>query len=640
MRTPQANRSRSTLLLVLSSVTMLLLGGCDSSRGRGGGGRIDQQKDSGSSKDTGFAVDAGQVARDTGNNPPPGSDGGNNPPPGSDAGNNPPPGRDGGPQDMGPPPMGRPVGSSCTTGAECATGACFTGSQPWWDEAFTGGYCTQTGCSQASPCPAGSECFSVDQQMNTACLKNCMTGPECGRTGYDCFDPGACLPGANTPPPPPPPGGGSTVGGPCMTAMDCRDQGADCIPETGPNGPTGWVGGYCFIPNCDQQNPCPNGSDCYTVDQQGATACLRTCTGPGTCGRTGYACLDNNVNACIPACTATSCDPGEVCDMTSGLCVNQPCTAGSCQAPLVCDPGSGQCVVDVGTPPPGPVPNCSASAPAWQCTGGESFCGQVVPFEPDMGPGYWDYPINGETATNEYRSYIRRDVMMLVKYASYMVDCLGAGWTNFGNQQPLGLGDMSEQNGAIPGTSVGQPGHPQGTHTNGRDMDIAYYQLAAPDNRLRSVCPHITGGQDQYHCTSAPNDLDIWRTALFLGLIHQSPQLRVIGVDGQIGPLIDSAITQLCAGGWFNTSACSANGYAITYETTDMGRGWFRFHHHHFHISLSDQNGNATIPNYSGPNACLVPDCRPAEHDHRPLRSLGTPKKMPLENVTIFGRRP
>lgn len=491
--------------------------------------------------------------------------------------------------------------------------------QPWWDSAFAGGYCTITGCGSGTACPAGSTCFEIDAMMNTACLADCMSGPDCGRSGYECFDPGACLPDIMTPPPPPP-GSGSPVGGPCTADTDCANSGT-CLTAA-----DGWPGGYCIIFNCGTSAPCPSGSDCYTIDSMGSTACLETCTGPGTCGRPAdYACLDT-AGACIPECTPTSCGAGEVCDSVSGLCVNMPCTAATCQAPLVCDMASGQCVIDVGMPPPGPVPACSG-APAWQCSGGEAFCGQIVAFEPDTGPGYWDYAINGETNANQYRSYIRRDVMMMTKWAAWMVDCLGMSWTTFGNQEPLGLGDMSESNGAIPGTSVGQPGHPAGTHVNGRDMDVAYFQLTAPDNTLRPICEHIQGGQDQYHCVAPPDDLDVWRTALFLGLLHQSPQLRVIGVDGQAGPLIDSAITQLCANGWLNTAACSASSYAITYETTDMGRGWFQFHHHHFHMSYTDQNGNATVPGFSGRDACLVADCRPARHDVL-VRRIGEPRTL------------
>ena len=244
-------------------------------------------------------------------------------------------------------------------------------------------------------------------------------------------------------------------------------------------------------------------------------------------------------------------------------------------------------MVDIGTPPPGPVPSCAAgvgAVPDWRCTGDAAYCGELVPFEPDEGPGWWDYPLNGETSTDEYRSYIRRDVMMLVTYAAAMVDCQASGW-DFGNGGRLGLGDMSEVDGSIPGTRDGDPGHPAGTHEDGHDMDLAYYQTGTPDNRLRAVCEHTIDGADQYHCTSEPTLLDPWRTALFLGHLHASSQLRVIGVDGRVGPLVDSALSQLCADGWVDTSACSS--HAVTWEETDTGRGWFRFHHHHLHISVS-----------------------------------------------------
>ena len=127
--------------------------------------------------------------------------------------------------------------------------------------------------------------------------------------------------------------------------------------------------------------------------------------------------------------------------------------------------------------------------------------------------------------------------------------------------------------------------NPAGTHLDGHDMDIAYYQIGTSDNRLRPVCEHTSGGSDAYHCTGAPTLLDTWRTALFLGHFHASPQLRVIGVDGRVGPLVDSAITQLCADGWISGTACTS--HRITWEETDSGRGWFRFHHHHMHISVS-----------------------------------------------------
>ena len=94
--------------------------------------------------------------------------------------------------------------------------------------------------------------------------------------------------------------------------------------------------------------------------------------------------------------------------------------------------------------PAAPASNCNA--PSWQCTGTD--CGEVVAFEPNLGDGYWDYNLNGETVGDEYRSYIRKEVMMLIKYAAASVNCMGAAWT-VGNGVALGLGDMSEANGDI-----------------------------------------------------------------------------------------------------------------------------------------------------------------------------------------------
>jgi len=51
-----------------------------------------------------------------------------------------------------------------------------------------------------------------------------------------------------------------------------------------------------------------------------------------------------------------------------------------------------------------------------------------VVFNPRTTAHYDDYPINGETAANQYRSYLRRDLMMLIDYASARTYCKSAGW--------------------------------------------------------------------------------------------------------------------------------------------------------------------------------------------------------------------
>lgn len=251
--------------------------------------------------------------------------------------------------------------------------------------------------------------------------------------------------------------------------------------------------------------------------------------------------------------------------------------------------------------------------PSLQCTGDASYCGQLVAFEPDYGTGYVDYPENGETWTNQYRSFVRRDVMMMVKYAAAYVDCLGEGWKT-GNGLPVGLVDMSESNGAIPGTSVGSPGHPAGTHTNGKDIDISYFQVTSADNRARPICNHSEGSKEAYHCVDAPTNLDTSRNALFIGALFMHPQLRVIGVDGKVGPLIDAGLRELCGKRLLNDFACSRVGKSLAYEPVNKGMGWFYFHHHHMHVSLAPTR-DETLRDSGVP--CLVPGCDP-----RPLEEF------------------
>ena len=77
----------------------------------------------------------------------------------------------------------------------------------------------------------------------------------------------------------------------------------------------------------------------------------------------------------------------------------------------------------------------------------------MVLFEPSEGVGYVDYPSYPETAEDQLYSYIRRDLMRVVKYATAKVACKTAGW-DYGNIAPLGLGDMSELGGRRPLTRI------------------------------------------------------------------------------------------------------------------------------------------------------------------------------------------
>ncbi len=361
-------------------------------------------------------------------------------------------------------------------------------------------------------------------------------------------------------------GGGSaagapTEGAPAAAAPRLGDV-CDSDERCGADSASGLVclaSGRCGTSTCTTA-ACGEGAECFLVEPT-VRSCLPTCDGDNPC-REGLVCAASG--ACVAPCTATSCGPDATCDGASGLCT-----------------------VDLAKrPSAAPIPACD-NVPARDCTGGTAACATVGAFDPKLGSGYEDYPLNGETASNQWRSFARADLQQLVKWATAVVECRAKHWA-FGNHAPLGLGDMSEANGAIPGTATGQPGHPAGTHVNGLDMDIGYYQTNTRDNRLRPVCPHTaSGGGDAYHCTAAPNSLDLWRNTLVLGAMATSRRVRVIGMDGKVGPLVMAALPALCRDGYLDKTACTRSRALLTYEETDQGSGWFLFHHHHFHVSLT-----------------------------------------------------
>lgn len=390
-------------------------------------------------------------------------------------------------------------------------------------------------------------------------------------------------------------GEGGAGGGGLGSACACD---ADCDAVDGHDGLC--VAGVCFVEasgpcggDGGTREQCPSGSRCWDLAADfpvcwsdcDANDCAGTCDGDGSCAP------DDASNA--------QCD-----DTCATVCLG----GGGGGDPEPVEP------VDLGTPPPAPTTSC-ADIPSFECTvpGGsldeiEAFCGELVAFDPRRTDAYDDYAINGETANDQYRSFVRRDLMMLVQYATASTACIAQNW-DFGDSV-LGLGDMSEADGSIPGTSDGEPGHPPDSHERGHDMDIAYYQLGQANNRLREVCPHTAGGADQQHCTGAPTTLDPWRTAVFIAKAMDSEQYLTIGVDGQVAPVVREAARVLCDEGILDpaSNGCGPDGVARgpqngfgrgisfnTSEATDIG--WFFFHHHHLHISVFDKRGGF-LPNW------------------------------------------
>ena len=232
-------------------------------------------------------------------------------------------------------------------------------------------------------------------------------------------------------------------------------------------------------------------------------------------------------------------------------------------------------------PPPQPDPALGPvcdDLPPLYCVGDAEQCVEILPFDPDVGPGYLNY-------FPDYRTYIKRDLMTLTKYAAAKTECKTADW-DYWNFAPLGLGDMSEADGSIPGTSIGNPGHPPGTHEYGTDIDVAYYQLYANDNLLRSVCSTFEGYYlEAFHCVDPPHGLDPWRTALFISSVSEHPLLRIIYVDWLVGPILDDTLDEMVSLGWIDAEHRAA--IPLVYYVEGDEEQEYLFHNHHMHVSMN-----------------------------------------------------
>ena len=225
-------------------------------------------------------------------------------------------------------------------------------------------------------------------------------------------------------------------------------------------------------------NSSPSGQGCYCDD--------------------GYT-LNASSDGCVQMCTADDECLDEETACIGGTCIIPPCSPDSCAEGLVCG-NDGNCRADPSILPPAPMMDCpvlsseeclednTCCIPAWDCIGMD--CATLMPFDPEFGHGYWNYPLNSETRTDQYQVSAKRRLeldQIRIGFSSYVSNNLGTATT--------GLGDMSEAM-AISLALVKVSQATRSTHVNGHDMDIAYYQLTGDDNHLRAVCEHYQNGQD------------------------------------------------------------------------------------------------------------------------------------------------
>jgi len=101
------------------------------------------------------------------------------------------------------------------------------------------------------------------------------------------------------------------------------------------------------------------------------------------------------------------------------------------------------------------------------------------------------------------------------------------------------------------------------------------------DNHLRAVCP-----ESQNHCVGPPDKLDAARSALYLGGLLEHPDVRVVGTDAQIGPVVIKLFDYLCKENVIPPNACAQKG-KLAWDTTPPGNGWYYSHQNHFHCSFN-----------------------------------------------------
>ena len=196
--------------------------------------------------------------------------------------------------------------------------------------------------------------------------------------------------------------------------------------------------------------------------------------------------------------------------------------------------------------------------------------------------GYW-------ANHQAHYSNLRREVAYLVRYASAEVA------KQFPDTGPLGMLDMSQWDGDTPGRMDGQLRHPEGTHVEGNDIDIAYY-MKAGDNLGGYPC----SSHDAYFCTGEANLMDTERTTYFLAKLMESSNVRVIGIDPEVASKVIPESWEQSSQGLFSSTIRSKFSSHLAH-----GDGW-PFHHHHLHFSWNWESG------FEGretqPEGCIHPD--------------------------------
>lgn len=501
------------------------------------------------------------------------------------------------------------VGDACTTSADCGeNAACIVGvDSSGNDTGFVGGYCIATPamCGDGA-CAENQQCFNLNlggDSPTPACIKSCADDSEC-RPGYVCDGDNTCWPGCDET-------------HPCPSPFACSASGLCETPYAPPacsaTHPSGYCDGtdLCLSGACTTPPACGTDSNEPNETKEAATPLtLGTPVLAGRCsGDTDWFRIDVpagqivQVLATFPAPSAANLDlyayradgtplGARYPDLDStpswarayetneegfGFYTGQTATGtyyvkvtGASTAAE-----GGYSIVANAIPWMDGASCTSAGFTMAECTGGSRGAQTLIPHPfPDPSDEFVGADYMFDTMSN-YR-YLRRETLMLVRNA------LHETMARFPGAHPLGMIDQCQRDAITPGYDVNDPRHPESTHDQGGNIDIAYFQTGA-DNHARIICDDAEGSEDGSYClpsAATTHIVDLRREVYFMAMLTRSPRVRVIGVDRVIAPLLEAEARTMQTEGILTVTEMNA-----VIDHMAYGDGW-PFHHHHIHLSM------------------------------------------------------
>lgn len=213
------------------------------------------------------------------------------------------------------------------------------------------------------PCPLGQLCDSGYCITDPCYEVVCAPGPAGDQ--YECVD-GMCVRSCDL----------IT----CLGEFVCRGDDGTCVPDNCHSFPEYCQDNQLCVDEACITDPCADvecpGDDQYCVDGRCVTSC-----GDVQCPE-GQIC---NLGDCIADPCPDGCGPLQICQISTGTCINDPCDGVSCGNNQVCDSQTGDCVTEP----------CLGV----ECPGANQVCVEGTCFEPgqlsDAGPGDWVAPGGG-----------------------------------------------------------------------------------------------------------------------------------------------------------------------------------------------------------------------------------------------------